>query len=147
MPENNVNYLFEASVGGGIPIIRPLKQCLATNQIWEIYGILNGTTNYIIDPCMKAGLNFEEALKRQRKRLRRQDQLQISRGMMQAERLQYSRQLHLGLMFPTKRSIQGIDEISHTDILYAKELDHSIKLIAGAKNMMMEYLPWSAPCS
>ena len=46
--ENNVNYLFEASVGGGIPLLRPMMQCLAANEILEIRGILNGTTNYIL---------------------------------------------------------------------------------------------------
>ena len=57
-----VNYLFEASVGGGIPIIRPLSQCLAANNILEICGILNGTTNYILTRMIRAGLPFEKAL-------------------------------------------------------------------------------------
>ncbi len=60
--EKNVNYLFEASVGGGIPVIRPIAQCLAANKIDEIYGILNGTTNYILTRMIKAGLTFEKAL-------------------------------------------------------------------------------------
>ena len=60
--EKNVNYLFEASVGGGIPVIRPIAQCLAANEIDEIYGILNGTTNYILTRMIKAGLTFEKAL-------------------------------------------------------------------------------------
>ena len=60
--ENNVNYLFEASVGGGIPIIRPMSQCLAANQIDEVCGILNGTTNYILNRMITAGLSFEKAL-------------------------------------------------------------------------------------
>ncbi len=57
-----VSYLFEASVGGGIPIIRPLSQCLAANDLLEIYGILNGTTNYILTRMIRAGLSFEAAL-------------------------------------------------------------------------------------
>ena len=60
--EKNANYLFEASVGGGIPVIRPIAQCLAANKIDEIYGILNGTTNYILTRMIKAGLTFEKAL-------------------------------------------------------------------------------------
>jgi homoserine dehydrogenase len=60
--ENNVNYLFEASVGGGIPILRPISQCLAANEITEIYGILNGTTNYILTK-MSEGQSYEQALK------------------------------------------------------------------------------------
>ncbi len=60
--EKNVNYLFEASVGGGIPILRPLFQCLAGNQIEEITGILNGTTNYILTRMVQGGVPFGEAL-------------------------------------------------------------------------------------
>lgn len=62
--ENNVSYMFEASVGGGIPIIRPLNQCLAANSITEVMGILNGTTNYILTSMIKKGKSFEEALKK-----------------------------------------------------------------------------------
>ena len=60
--EHDVNYLFEASVGGGIPIIRPLNQCLAANEIEEIYGILNGTTNYILTKMVAEGADFDGAL-------------------------------------------------------------------------------------
>ena len=60
--EKGVNYLFEASVGGGIPILRPITQCLAANKITEIYGILNGTTNYILTQMIKEGLPFDTAL-------------------------------------------------------------------------------------
>ncbi|HRT82987.1 MAG TPA: homoserine dehydrogenase, partial [Oscillospiraceae bacterium] len=61
--EMNVNYMFEASVGGGIPIIRPINQCLAANEIKEIAGILNGTTNFILTKMISDGMAFEEALK------------------------------------------------------------------------------------
>ena len=61
--EKNVNYLFEASVGGGIPVLRPLTWCLAGNQIQEIAGILNGTTNYILTRMVKGGVSFDAALK------------------------------------------------------------------------------------
>ncbi len=61
--ENNVNYLFEASVGGGIPLIRPLVFCLAGNEIQSINGILNGTTNFILTKMIYENLTFEEALK------------------------------------------------------------------------------------
>ena len=60
---NGVSYLFEASVGGGIPILRPLTNCLAANEVEQITGILNGTTNYILTRMIKAGLTFEQALK------------------------------------------------------------------------------------
>ena len=61
--EKGVSYLFEASVGGGIPIIRPLNQRLAANEIEEITGILNGTTNYILTRMIRAGLSFDDALR------------------------------------------------------------------------------------
>ena len=60
---NGVSYLFEASVGGGIPILRPLTNCLSANEVEQITGILNGTTNYILTRMIKAGLTFEQALK------------------------------------------------------------------------------------
>ncbi|MCL1951166.1 MAG: homoserine dehydrogenase [Turicibacter sp.] len=58
-----VSYLYEGSVGGGIPIIRPLQNCLAANEITEVFGILNGTTNYILTQMKEHGLSFEKALK------------------------------------------------------------------------------------
>ena len=61
--EKNVNFLFEASVGGGIPIIRPLNQCLTADEIEEITGILNGTTNYILTKMTEEGSEFETVLK------------------------------------------------------------------------------------
>ena len=60
--EKGVSFLFEASVGGGIPIIRPISQCLAANDIDEIAGILNGTTNFILTKMISDGMTFEEAL-------------------------------------------------------------------------------------
>ena len=60
---NNLNFLFEASVGGGIPIIRPISQCLAANEVSEIAGILNGTTNFILTKMIREHMGFEEALK------------------------------------------------------------------------------------
>lgn len=60
--ENDVNFLFEASVGGGIPIIRPLHQCLGANDIYEIAGILNGTTNFILTKMIREHMSFEDSL-------------------------------------------------------------------------------------
>lgn len=59
---NGVDFLFEAAVAGGIPIIRPLKQCLASNELDEVIGIINGTTNYILTKMFEDGMDFEEAL-------------------------------------------------------------------------------------
>lgn len=60
--QNHVNILFEASVGGGIPIIRPLHQCLGANEIDDIQGILNGTTNFILTKMIRENMNFADAL-------------------------------------------------------------------------------------
>ena len=60
--KNNLNFLFEASVGGGIPIIRPISQCLAANDVIEIAGILNGTTNFILTKMIREKMSFEETL-------------------------------------------------------------------------------------
>ena len=61
--ENNVNFMFEASVGGGIPIIRPLNTCLTADRVDEIIGILNGTTNYMLTRMANEGVSFEAVLK------------------------------------------------------------------------------------
>ena len=61
--KQNVNYLFEAAVGGGIPVLQPMFQCLAGNQIEEVFGILNGTTNYILSRMVHGGVAFDVALK------------------------------------------------------------------------------------
>ena len=60
--QKNVNFLFEASVGGGIPVLRPIAQCLAANEITEIKGILNGTTNYILNKMIVDNMDFDSAL-------------------------------------------------------------------------------------
>ena len=60
--QNNLNFLFEASVGGGIPILRPLSQCLAANEVYEIAGILNGTTNFMLTNMFEHGMSFSDAL-------------------------------------------------------------------------------------
>ena len=61
--EKGCSFLFEASVGGGIPILRPMSSCLAANELSEIVGILNGTTNYILTRMIRGGLSFDDALK------------------------------------------------------------------------------------
>ena len=61
--EKNVNFLFEASVGGGIPVLRPMAQCLTANEITEVTGILNGTTNFILTKMITENMSFEAALK------------------------------------------------------------------------------------
>ena len=66
--EKRVSFLFEASVGGGIPILHPLTECMAANRIEEVYGILNGTTNYILTRMVRSGASFEDALREAQKK-------------------------------------------------------------------------------
>lgn len=84
---NKINFLFEASVGGGIPIIRPLNQSLTADEIVEISGILNGTTNYILTKMSKEGLPLIQFLKRHRNSdMQNVTRKQMSKDMMHAVR-------------------------------------------------------------
>lgn len=131
----NVNFLFEASVGGGIPIIRPFNQCLSANDVEEISGIVNGTTNYILSEMTSKGLSFEVALKDA------QDKGYAEKNP-DADVLGYDacRKIAILSSLATGRQIDfnevdtvGITHITSEDIEYAKAMDANIKLIASAK--------------
>ena len=94
---HHCDFLFEAAVAGGIPIIRPLKQCLAGNHISEVVGIVNGTTNFILTKMEQEGMEFADALALATKLgyARRQIPLQTFRAMMQGEKWQLWRLLPL----------------------------------------------------
>lgn len=134
--EHNCDLLFEAAVAGGIPIIRPIKQCLAANKITEIMGIINGTTNFILTKMTEEGMEFEDALK-----------LATELGYAEAdptadiEGLDAGRKIAIlaSIAFNSRVSFsdvytEGISKITAKDIKYAKELGCVIKLIATAKN-------------
>ena len=104
--QHNVNFLFEASVGGGIPIIRPISQCLAANEIDEFAGILNGTTNFILTKMINDNMAFEDALK-----------LAQDNGYAERE------QVHT----------EGITKITLEDVDYAKDWGGVIKLLGRAR--------------
>ena len=91
--EKNANFLFEASVGGGIPIIRPMSQCLAANDVIEIAGILNGTTNFILTKMIREQMPFADAL------MPREILRLILRAMMLAERFVFLPLLHMASIF------------------------------------------------
>ncbi|TDT58372.1 homoserine dehydrogenase [Fonticella tunisiensis] len=133
--ENNVSILYEASVGGGIPIIRPLKQCLAANKIHEIKGILNGTTNYILTEMKEKGLDFEEALKDARQKgYAESDPTDDVDGFDAARKLAILCTLAFNkYILPEKIYTKGIRSVSKSDIKYAEELGYNIRLIACAK--------------
>lgn len=133
--KNNVTLLYEASVGGGIPIIRPLKQCLAANKIYEIKGILNGTTNYILTEMKDKGLDFEEVLKEaQQKGYAEADPTDDVDGFDSARKLAILCTLSFNkYITPEKIYTKGIRNITKSDIKYSDELGYSIKLLAYAR--------------
>ena len=108
--ETNTNFLFEASVGGGIPIIRPMSQCLVANNVDEIAGILNGTTNFILTKMIEDGMQFDDALKSLA--LPREILPLISKVTMLAVRFVFLHLLHTESMFiPTlyiQRALQKL---------------------------------------
>ena len=134
--EHKVDFLFEAAVAGGIPIIRPLKQCLAGNHITEVMGIVNGTTNFILTKMTQEGMEFQEAL-----------DLATELGYAEAdptadiEGLDAGRKVailasvafHSRVVFGDV-AIEGITKITATDIRYAKEMGCTIKLLGVTRN-------------
>lgn len=133
--EHNVNYLFEASVGGGIPLIRPMMQCLAANQIEEICGILNGTTNYILSQMIHNGVAFDDALRQAQKMgYAENDPTADIEGHDACRKICILSDLAFGdKIDPDEVSCQGISGITLGDVAAASELGYVIKLIGRAK--------------
>lgn len=135
--ENNVNFLFEASVGGGIPILRPLVQCLAANEITEISGILNGTTNYILDKMIVDNMDFATALKSaQEKGYAEKDPTADIEGHDACRKICILAALAFGKhVYPEQVKTQGITDISLDDVDLADSFGYVIKLIARTKRL------------
>ena len=133
---NKVNFLFEASVGGGIPIIRPLNQSLTADEITEITGILNGTTNYILSKMTDEGKSFEEVLKRAQEKgyAERNPEADVE-GYDACRKIAILTSLALGKQVDYQDIYtEGITKITARDIAYAKEFDSVIKLLGVAHN-------------
>ena len=132
--EHGVSYLFEASVGGGIPIIRPLNQCLAANEITEICGILNGTTNYILTRMIRAGLSFAAALKEaQENGYAEQDPTADIEGHDACRKICILASLAFGRhVYPDQVPTQGITGVTLADVAYAESCGKKIKLLGRA---------------
>ncbi|MFC1590776.1 homoserine dehydrogenase [Candidatus Omnitrophota bacterium] len=131
---------FEASVGGGIPIIRSLKDGLLANRIELIYGIINGTSNFILSKMSREGISFKDALQyaRQKGYAERNPMLDIGGGDS-AHKLSILALLGFGFSAaPDDIFIEGIEDIEESDIRYAGELGYSIKLLAIAKRIKDE---------
>lgn len=135
--EKNVNYLFEASVGGGIPVLRPLFQCLAGNQIQEIAGILNGTTNYILTSMVKDGATFADALKgAQDKGYAEADPTADVEGLDAGRKICILSDLSWGReVRPEAISVQGISAIDLKDVAIASGAGYRVKLLGRAMKL------------
>ncbi len=132
--ENNLNFLFEASVGGGIPIIRPLNQSLTADEIVEITGILNGTTNYILSKMSEEGLGFEEALSdAQRLGYAERNPAADVEGHDACRKIAILSSLAYGMQVDYEDIYtEGITKVTDIDFRYAKELGAKIKLFASS---------------
>lgn len=129
--EHNVNYLFEASVGGGIPVIRPLHNCLAANEIAEVSGILNGTTNYILTEMLEKGKSFSDALSEaQEKGYAERNPSSDVDGIDASRKIAILMALVSDLMVDEEHMHkEGISAVDGKDVLYAEALSGAIKLV------------------
>ncbi len=134
--ENNCNYLFEASVGGGIPIIRPLHQCLAANRFSRIAGILNGTTNYILTKMIYDQRSFDQALSQaQQLGYAEKDPSADVDGHDATRKLCILGSLAFEKhIYPEYVHCSGIREITLDDVEYAESAGYAIKLIGLIEN-------------
>lgn len=135
--ENNSNFFFEASVGGGIPIIRPISQCLAANKISEIAGILNGTTNFILTMMIENDMTFDEALAlAQKNGYAEKDPTADIEGHDACRKICILASLCFGKhVYPEDVHTEGITGISLQDVKYVKNYGGVIKLIGRAKKL------------
>ncbi len=135
--EHNVNFFFEASVGGGIPIIRPMHQCLAANEISEIAGILNGTTNFILTKMIHDQMGFDEALKmaQQLGYAERNPAADIE-GHDTCRKICILASLAFGShVYPNTVHTEGITKLTLEDVAYAEDWGGVIKLIGRARRL------------
>ena len=145
--DNNVNFQFEASVGGGIPIIRPLHECLTGDVIEEITGILNGTTNYMLTKMANEGADFDVVLKdAQDKGYAEKDPTADIEGHDPCRKIAILTSLVCGQQVDFEDiHCEGITKITATDFQYAKAMGRSIKLLASSKQVGNTYSCMVAP--
>ena len=145
--EKNVNFLFEASVGGGIPIIRPLNSSLTADEIREITGILNGTTNYILSQMSDEGWEFDKALKSAQNLgyAERNPEADIE-GYDACRKIAILSSLAFGNHVDYKEIYtEGISKITARDIQYAKKMGMAVKLLASSKRENDNFYAMVAP--
>lgn len=145
--EKNVNFMFEASVGGGIPIIRPLNSCLTADEIEEITGIVNGTTNYMLTKMSEEGLEFDDVLKdAQAKGYAEKDPTADIEGYDACRKIAILTSLVCGQQVDFEDiHTEGITKITATDIRYAKAMGRAIKLLASSRKVGDGYVAMVAP--
>ncbi len=146
--KNEVNLLFEAAVGGGIPIIRSIKQGLIANKLHHIYGILNGTTNYILTEMEKRGEGFKSVLKdAQRLGYAESNPTADIDGYDAADKISILSSISFGTKIINKGFlIEGIRNIEIDDIKFAKDLGYKIKLLAIAERVGKQIKQRVHPC-
>lgn len=135
--EQNANFLFEASVGGGIPIIRPINQCLVANNVSEIAGILNGTTNFILTKMILESMGFDEALKLAQELgyAERNPEADVE-GYDACRKICILASLAFGKhIYPDAVHTEGITKIKAADVEYADAWGGVIKLIGSVKKL------------
>lgn len=145
--EKNVNFMFEASVGGGIPIIRPLNSCLTADEIEEITGIVNGTTNYMMTKMSEEGSEFDDVLKdAQAKGYAEKDPTADIEGYDACRKIAILTSLVCGQQVDFEDiHTEGITKITATDIKYAKAMGRAIKLLASSRKAGDGYVAMVAP--
>lgn len=145
--ENKCNYLFEASVGGGIPIIRPLNYSLTAEKIDAITGILNGTTNYILSKMEKEGADFEEVLKEaQEKGYAEKNPEADVEGYDACRKIAILSSLMCGKNVKYQDIYtEGITRITATDFVYANAMGKTIKLLAQSKEVDGKFYAMVSP--
>lgn len=145
--DNNINFLFEASVGGGIPVIRPLIQAITADEILEISGILNGTTNYILTKMDKEGSGFDEVLKEaQDMGYAERNPAADIEGFDACRKIAILSSLACGKQVDFEDvHTEGITDITDTDFKYAAELGVTIKLIGSSRKLENGYCAMVAP--
>ena len=145
--ENHVNYMFEASVGGGIPIIRAMNECLLQEKIESITGIVNGTTNYMLTKMAKEGASYEAVLKEaQEKGYAEQDPTADVEGHDAGRKIAILSSLMTGKNVDFEDLYcEGITGITAEDFKYASKLGNSIKLFARSQDIKGRVLAMVAP--
>lgn len=145
--KQNINFLFEASVGGGIPIIRPFNSCLTADVIEEVTGILNGTTNYMLSKMTEEGAEFDQVLKdAQEKGYAEADPTADVEGHDACRKIAILTSLMCGQQVDFEEIYtQGITGISAVDIKYAKAMNRAIKLLATSRKTEEGYYAMVAP--